>query len=170
MSIHDDPLANYPSLIRTLVRQRTLKFVKRELKARGVELHQVPSAYIRALAQAYFESHRAELIRVACDTVRTADRLRQMAESEAQRRAKARAAVIAQHRSAVIVLAMQRAKRLVQANIRAKGQRLADFSAMEITLLAEDYLAQHRPELIAEAEEVIATSPGFERWRLPVNR
>jgi hypothetical protein len=159
--IHDDPLANYPSLIRTLVRQRTLKFVKRELKARGVELHQVPSAYIRALAQAYFESHRAELIRVACDTVLTADRLRQMAENEAQRRAQARG-------SAVIVLAMQRAKRLVQANIRDKGQRLADFSAKEITLLAEDYLAQHGEQLRAEAEHSIATWPEFERWRLPV--
>jgi hypothetical protein len=57
---------------------------------------------------------------------------------------------------------------LCRPNIRAKGQRLADFSAKEITLLAEDYLAQHGPELMAEAEEVIATSPGFERWRLPV--
>ena len=47
------------------------------------------------------------------------------------------------HRQAVFVLAMQRAKKVVQANIRAKGQRLADFSAREITLLAEDNLAQH---------------------------
>jgi hypothetical protein len=37
--------------------------------AQGVELEQVPSAYIRALAQAYVEGHRAELIRVAYDTV-----------------------------------------------------------------------------------------------------
>jgi hypothetical protein len=51
------------------------------------------------------------------------------------------------HRHAVIVLALQRAKKVVQANIRAKGQRITDFSAREITLLAEDYLAQHRQEL-----------------------
>jgi hypothetical protein len=56
----------------------------------------------------------------------------------------------------------------VQTGIRAKGQRLADFSAREITLLAEDYLAQHRQELIAEAENVIATSPYFAEWRVPV--
>jgi hypothetical protein len=72
-----------------------------------------------------------------------------------------------EHRRAVIALAHQRAKRLVQAGIRAKGQRLSDFSAREITLLAEDYLAQHRAELIAEAENAIATWPGFARWRLP---
>jgi len=89
MSIHDAPLTNYPSLIATPVRQRTIKIIKRELKAPGVELGQVPSCYIRALAAAYFESHRAELIRVACDTVRTAERLRQLAESEARRREKA---------------------------------------------------------------------------------
>jgi hypothetical protein len=169
MSIHDAPLTNYPRLIATLIRQRTIKIIKRELLAQGVELGQVPSAYIRALAQAYFESHRAELIRVACDTVLTADRLRQMAESEAQRRAQAHADRLAQHRSAVIVLAMQRAKRLVRADIRAKGQRPADFSAKEITLLAEDYLAQHGEQLWAEAEHAIATWPGFERWRRPVS-
>jgi integrase len=60
---------------------------------------------------------------------------------------------------------MQRAKKIVQASIRAKGQRLADFSAREITLLAEDYLAQHREQLRAEAEHVIATSPLFAQWR-----
>jgi hypothetical protein len=62
---------------------------------------------------------------------------------------------------------MQRAKKTVQTNIRAKGQRPADFSAKEITLLAEDYLAHHREELRAEAENAIATWPGFARWRLP---
>ena len=71
------------------------------------------------------------------------------------------------HRHAVMVLALQRAKKVVQADIRAKGQRLADFSAREITLLAEDYLAQHRDELVAEAEHAIATWPGFARWRCP---
>jgi hypothetical protein len=71
------------------------------------------------------------------------------------------------HRAAVITLAMQRAKKIVQTNIRAMGQRLSDFSAREITLLAEDYLAQHREQLRAEAEHAIATWPGFARWRCP---
>ena len=170
MSIHDAPLANYPRLIATLVRQRTIKIIKRELQEKGIALGQLAPYQVRMLAEAYFESHRAELIRVACNTVLTADRLRQMAESEAQRRAQAHADRLAQHRSAVLTLAMQRAKKVVQANIRAKGQRPADFSAKEITLLAEDYLAQHGEELRAQAERAIATWPGFARWRLPVSQ
>lgn len=71
------------------------------------------------------------------------------------------------HRHAVIVLALQRAKRSVQADIRAKGLRLCEFSAKEITLLAEAELERNRTRLIAEAEEAIATWPGFARWRLP---
>jgi hypothetical protein len=94
-TIHDAPLTNYPRLIATLIRQRTLKIARRELQAQGVELEQVPSAYIRALAQAYVESHRAELIRVACDTFLTADRLRRLA----QRRAQAHADRLAQPNS-----------------------------------------------------------------------
>ena len=74
---------------------------------------------------------------------------------------------LAQHRHAVITLALQRAKKAVQAGIRAKGQRIAGFSAREITLLAEDYLAQHREQLWAEAEHAIATWPRFARWRVP---
>jgi hypothetical protein len=167
MSIRDAPLTNYPHLIATLVRQRTIKIIKRELQAQGVELGQVPSVYLRMLAQAYFESHRVELMRVASDTVLSADRLRQMAENEAQRRAKAYADRLAQYRRAVITLAHQSAKKTGQADIRAKGQRIADFSAREITLLAEDYLAQHREQLWAEAEHAIATWPGFARWRVP---
>ena len=72
-----------------------------------------------------------------------------------------------QHRHAVMVLALQRAKKAVRAGIRAKGQRLADFCAREITLLAEDYLAQHGEQLRAEAEHAITTWPGFARWRKP---
>jgi hypothetical protein len=37
----------------------------------------------------------------------------------------------------------------------------------EISLLAEDYLTEHRAELVAEAIEVINTSPDFVRWRNP---
>jgi len=58
-----------------------------------------------------------------------------------------------------------RAKKIVQAQIRAKGQRIADFKAREISHLAEDYLAQHGERLRAEAAHTIATSPGFARWR-----
>jgi hypothetical protein len=73
-----------------------------------------------------------------------------------------------QHRHAVTVLAMQSAKRAVKADIRAKGLKVAQFSAKEITILAEAHLAQHREQLRAEAEHTIATWPGFARWVCPV--
>ena len=85
-SIHDAPLANYPGVIATLIRQRTIK-------AKGVRIWDVTSCDLARLAEAYFESHRAELIRVAIGTIRTAASLQQLAESEARRRAKARAAL-----------------------------------------------------------------------------
>jgi len=72
-------------------RQRAIKIVKAELAAQGIKLWDVTSAQIQLLAQAYVQSHREEMIRVAIDTVRIADGLRQLAEQEAKRRAKARA-------------------------------------------------------------------------------
>ena len=72
-----------------------------------------------------------------------------------------------EHRQAVAVLALIRAKKIVQAQIRAKGQRISDYSNRQINHLAEDYLAQHGETLRAEAMQTIATSPAFTRWRLP---
>jgi hypothetical protein len=95
MSIHDAPLTKHPSLIATLIRQRTIKIVKRELAAKAVRIWDVTQCDLVRLAEAYFESHRAELIRVAIDTVRTAHDLQSLAEREARRRAKARAALSA---------------------------------------------------------------------------
>jgi len=68
-------------------------------------------------------------------------------------------------RRAVMTLAMLRAKSAVLADIRAKGLRPGEFSAREITQLAEAYFAQHMDRLITDAAEVIATWPGFARWR-----
>ena len=68
---------------------------------------------------------------------------------------------IRQHRAAIMVLAMQAAKRAVKALIRARGQKLAEFSACEISVLAEAELERNRAQLIAEAEHVIETWPGF---------
>ncbi len=39
--------------------------------------------------------------------------------------------------------------------LRAKGLRLTQFSARDITLLAETHLAQHRDELLAEAKAIV---------------
>ena len=72
-----------------------------------------------------------------------------------------------QHRHAVMVLARQSAKKLVVAQIRAKGLRPANFTARDITELADAELERNRAQLIAEAEHTIETWPGFARWRLP---
>ena len=71
------------------------------------------------------------------------------------------------HRQAVLILAKQRAKRAVERELKAQGRRVTLIAPAEISQLAHDYLAQHRQELLAEAEHAIATWPGFARWRLP---
>ncbi len=68
-------------------------------------------------------------------------------------------------RTAIMVLARQRAKNAVIAQLRAKGLKFGQFSAREVSELADDYFAQHRERLINDAAQVIATSPLFARWR-----
>jgi hypothetical protein len=55
-----------------------------------------------------------------------------------------------QARAAVAVLAQLAAKNEVKNQIRAQGLRVHDFTAKEITLRAEAWLAAH-PEMIVEA-------------------
>ncbi len=74
-----------------------------------------------------------------------------------------------EHRTAVATLAMLNAKNAVKAQIRARGDKPAHYTAREIAILAEAHLAQHREQLRAEAEHTINTWPGFARWRLPAN-
>ena len=72
-----------------------------------------------------------------------------------------------QHRQCVIVLAHQSAKKAIKAQLRAEGLKLSQFSAKDISIRADAYFDVHRERLIAETEQIIATSPYFERWRLP---
>jgi hypothetical protein len=57
-------------------------------------------------------------------------------------------------RSATATLAKQQAKKKVKALIAAQGRRIHEFSAKELSLLADDYLAEHRDELMAKAKVV----------------
>lgn len=66
-----------------------------------------------------------------------------------------------QYRAAVITIARYRARRRVQEQIRAKGLKVAHFSAREITEQAEAYLAKHREELITKATADCLTFPEF---------
>ncbi len=71
------------------------------------------------------------------------------------------------HHHAVATLARQAAIKAIKAKLRAEGTRLSEFAAREITMMAEDYLAQHRDQLTAEAKALIARSPYLARWRYP---
>jgi hypothetical protein len=59
---------------------------------------------------------------------------------------------------AVVVLAWRSAKEAVKLKLRAQGLKLQQFSARDITVLAEEYLAEHRAQLIHEAREIV------DRW------
>jgi hypothetical protein len=74
---------------------------------------------------------------------------------------------ILRHRHAVIVLARQSAKKAIQAQIRAQGDKLTQVPATAISIFADAYFDVHRQRLMAEAEHAIATWPGFARCRLP---
>ena len=63
--------------------------------------------------------------------------------------------------SAVRTIALFKAKKLVQAQIRARGQRISDYSCRDISLLAHAHLAQHQEELINKATAVVATFKEF---------
>jgi len=60
----------------------------------------------------------------------------------------------------VMTLVHLAAKKIVQANMRAKGTGLADVDAREIKAAAKDYLRDH-PELIAETVERVQNTPSF---------
>jgi hypothetical protein len=66
--------------------------------------------------------------------------------------------------SAVRTIALYRAKKAVQAQIRARGQRLSDYSCREISVMAEAYLNQHKEELINKAAADVASWPEFNRY------
>ena len=61
--------------------------------------------------------------------------------------------------SAVRIIAMLQAKRAVKEEIRAKGQKIAEFSCREISERADAFFAQHREELMAKATAIVRTFP-----------
>ena len=73
------------------------------------------------------------------------------------------------YRAAVMTIARYRAKQAVKAEIRAKGFKIAQFSAREIAEQAEEYMAQHKDELINKAVEDCLTFPEFARYRSEID-
>ena len=71
-------------------------------------------------------------------------------------------------RSAVITVARLRARQIIKAQIKARGEKIYDFTAAQISLEADAYLAQPREELITKAAIDVANFPDFIRWRADI--
>ena len=57
-------------------------------------------------------------------------------------------------------LAMLRSRQAVKRELQAQGLKVSNYAAREITVLAIEYLAEHRAELMPDAIETV------ERWAL----
>jgi hypothetical protein len=66
--------------------------------------------------------------------------------------------------AAVRTIALFKAKKAVQAQIKARGQRVSDYSCRDISLMAAVELERNREELINKATAVVATFPEFSRY------
>jgi hypothetical protein len=64
-------------------------------------------------------------------------------------------------RSAVMTIAHYRAKQAVKVQIRARGQKIAEYSCRDIALLAEAELERNREQIIAKAVADVATFPSL---------
>jgi hypothetical protein len=60
---------------------------------------------------------------------------------------------------ATMTLAQQRALKAAKHQLQAQGLRVSQISHRDLVIRAEQYLAAHREELIAEAREIVA------RWQ-----
>jgi len=71
-----------------------------------------------------------------------------------------------EHGTAVAVLARQSARRAINAQLKAEGLKVSQFTAKDISIRADAWFDAHRAELIAEVEQVITTSPLFAYLRI----
>ena len=72
-----------------------------------------------------------------------------------------------QHRFAVISLARYKARKAIEAALRAQGKRPTLYTPAQLNALAMAEFELNRIRLIAAAEKTVNTSPLFARWRLP---
>ena len=63
----------------------------------------------------------------------------------------------------IAVLCEYRAKKQVKELLRRKGEKVSAYSAAEIKVMAEQWGAEHREELIADAKRMIASSPELQK-------
>ena len=62
------------------------------------------------------------------------------------------------------MLAKREAIKAVKEDLRARGVKLSYVSPRDIRIVAQEYLAAH-PELLTQAERLIATEPIFREFR-----
>src|SRR5690349_5167336 len=75
------------------------------------------------------------------------------------------ASSIQQQPSFVIIgLARQTARNAVKAELRDRGLKLTNFSARDLSVMADAYFAQHRDRLLAETWERVRNGPAL--WDL----
>ena len=84
--IHREPLRAYPHLVHCFAYHAAIKIVKRQLQARGEKLCEWSAKDLRALADAYVDANRAELLAKTIEAIRTTPAFRSLAEKEARRR------------------------------------------------------------------------------------
>jgi hypothetical protein len=75
---------------------------------------------------------------------------------------------LAKYRLAVATLARREATKAIKAQLREQGVNLSEVPVRTIRMFADAYFNVHCERLVAEAKQIIATSPLFERWRWPV--
>jgi hypothetical protein len=63
--------------------------------------------------------------------------------------------IVQKMQRAAIVLAKRAARKEIERQIRARGERLHDYSAKDLALMAEVYFAGHMERLIAEARQAV---------------
>jgi ribose 5-phosphate isomerase RpiB len=68
---------------------------------------------------------------------------------------KHRAEILHKLRQATLALAHFRSNQEIKRQIKAQGHKLANYSARELALLAEDYFTAHSAALIEEAKPVV---------------
>ena len=68
-------------------------------------------------------------------------------------------------RSAVIIISKMRARQAIKDQIRARGDKVSNHSHRDICVMADDWLAQHKDEIIPKAVADCLTFPEFSPWR-----
>ena len=62
--------------------------------------------------------------------------------------------------AAINIIARYEARDVVKAALRAQGHKLRDYAPREITVLAQEYLAEH-PEVFDQAAMIVRNHPKF---------